>query len=372
MNRTHCAILATLLLSSAALAGSVESNRFGETVDGRRVDQYTVTNDSGMTIRLLTLGATLAGADVPDRDGKTADVVFGFDTVADYQSEKNQYFGCIVGRYANRIAKGKFILDGQEYRLATNDGPNHLHGGAERSLDKVVWQAEPVEEAFRSGVTFRYASPDGEEGYPGKLDVAVTYLLDNENRITIEYVADSDAATPVNLSNHAYFNLSGHGSATINDHVLMLNADFYTPVDDTLIPTGEIAPVEGTPLDFRKPTAIGDRVGELADTAAMGYDHNWVLNKPEVGALTQAAELVDPKSGRVLTVYTTQPGIQFYGGNFLRGDAGKTGKTYPFQSGLCLETQHFPDSPNHPHFPGVVLMPDETYRHTCIYDFDVR
>lgn len=372
MRQVHLGILAALLLASAALAGSVESGRFGDTADGRQVDRYTVTNDSGMTIRLLTLGATLAGVDVPDRDGSTADVVFGFDTVAEYQSKKNQYFGCIVGRYANRIAEGRFTLEGREYRLATNDGPNHLHGGAERSLDKVVWQAEPIDDGFRSGVTFRYSSPDGEEGYPGKLEVSVTYLLDNDNRITIDYTARSDAATPVNLSNHAYFNLSGHGATTINDHLLTLDAKFYTPVDDTLVPTGEIAPVEGTPFDFREPTAIGERVAELADTTAMGYDHNWVLSKPEVGALSRAAELVEPKSGRVLTVYTTEPGIQFYGGNFLRGDAGKAGETYRFQSGLCLETQHFPDSPNQPHFPSVILEPEKTYRHTSIYDFDVR
>src|SRR5690606_20668642 len=275
---------------------------FGKTKDGTAVEVYAVTNSSGATVRLSTLGAALIGWETPDRDGNKADILLGFDTAAEYQTDKNMYFGCTTGRVANRTAKGKFTLDGETYELAINNEPNHLHGGAERSLDKVVWQATPVSGDNGAGVKFTYTSPDGEEGYPGELSIEVTYLFNDKNELKIDYRATTDKATPVNLTNHAYFNLAGAGSETINDHVLMINADKYTPVDETMIPTGEIEAVEGTPLDFRKSRVIGDRVDELTDTPAGGYDHNYVLNKEKEGEMTKAAELYHPGTGRLLTV----------------------------------------------------------------------
>ena len=352
---------------------SVKKTAFGETKGGEAVELYELTNTSGMKIRLMTLGASLIGVDVPDRNGEMADVVFGFDTVAEYEGEKNQYFGCTTGRYANRIAKGQFTLNGKSYQLAINNEPNHLHGGSERSIDKVVWEAEPTEARMGVGVRFKYLSPDGEEHYPGNLDMTVTYTLTDSNAIRIVYRATTDQATPVNLTNHAYFNLAGAGAPTINDHILKLNADNYTPFDDTLIPTGEIATVAGTPLDFRKPTRIGDRVDELTETASLGYDHNLVINEPRGDRrMRPVAVLYDPSSGRELRVSSTEPGLQFYGGNFLNGQSGKDGQTYAYRSGCCLETHHFPDSPNQPDFPSVILEPGETYRQTCVYAFDVR
>lgn len=365
-------LLSIAFASAAGATERITTMDFGVTSSGKKVELYTVTNAGGMTVRLMTRGATLVGWDAPDREGNTADVVFGFDTVADYESDKNQYFGCTTGRYANRIDKGRFKLDGVTYQLATNDGPNHLHGGGDRSLDNVVWEAEPFASDEGQGVRFHYVSPDGEENYPGRLDMTVTYTLHDDGALKIDYQATTDKKTIINLTNHAYFNLEGAGSETINDHVLTIHADHYTPVSDTMIPTGEIAPVAGTPLDFRAPAKIGARVDELTDTPALGYDHNFVLNKPEPGALTTAAELYDPKSGRLLTVSTTEPGIQFYGGNFLKGQAGKNGQTYAYRSGCCLETQHYPDSPNKPDFPSVVLEPGQTYTQTCIYKLSVK
>jgi aldose 1-epimerase len=261
-----------------------------------------------------------------------------------------------------------------EHQLFTNDGPNHLHGGNGRSLDKVIWAGKPFERDDECGVTFTYTSPDDEEGYPGKLAIAVTYTLTAKNEIRIEYEATTDKPTVINLTNHAYFNLAGHGSPTVNDHVLTLYCSKYTPVDDTLITTGEMASVKGTPLDFRKPTAIGERAEELTNTSAKGYDHNFVIDRGDAaaGELVKAAELVDPGSGRMLTVYTDQPGVQFYGGNFLNGSAGKAGKTYAHRSGCCLETQVFPDSPNKQGVEGwsnCVLRPGNTYKHVCVYAF---
>lgn len=351
----------------------VDKQDFGSTKDGTKVEVYTLTNDKGATVRLMTLGAALIGWDTPDRGGEMADVLLGFDDVEGYESDRNMYFGCTTGRVANRIAEGKFTLDGKTYQLAVNNGPNHLHGGAERSLDKVVWKAEEVAGTDRSaGVTFRYTSPDGEEGYPGKLEIEVTYTFNDDNELKIDYSATTDQATPVNLTNHAYFNLAGAGAETINDHRLMINADRYTPTDENLIPTGEIASVEGTPLDFRTATRIGKRVDELTKTPSEGYDHNFVLNKPSEGAMSKAAELYDPESGRLLTVSTTEPGLQFYGGNFLSGQEGKGGKTFGYRSACCLETQHFPDSVNQPNFPSIILKPGDTYTHTCIYAMSVR
>ena len=361
---------------TSAFAKVVESD-FGKTKDGVDVKKFELTNKNGMKIRLISRGATLIGVDVPDRDGKVADVVFGFDDVAGYESKDNGYFGVTAGRYANRIAKGKFTIDGKEYQLATNDGPNHLHGGVEESLDKVVWQGKPFEKNGESGVVFSYTSPDGQEGYPGEQAMTVTYTLTNNNEVRIDYTAKSDKPTVINLTNHSYFNLGGQGSPTISDHILKVNADRYTPVDATLITTGELAPVEGTPLDFRQPTAIGKRVDQLTETSAKGYDHNFVLNRGDAaeGELIEAAKLVDPKSGRTLTVMTDQPGIQFYGGNFLDGAKGKAGKTYAHRSACCLETQVFPDSPNKQEveeWTDCVLRPGEEYTHTCVYAFSVE
>jgi aldose 1-epimerase len=377
--RRSAMLLVSLALGLCVQAASakVTESDFGKTKAGVAVKKFELTNKNGMKVRLSSRGAALIGVDVPDRDGKVADVVFGFDDVAGYESDANDYFGCTTGRYANRIAKAKFTLDGKEYKLAANNGVNHLHGGKTESLDKVVWTGVPFEKDGVSGVKFSYTSPDGQEGYPGKQDMTVTFTLNDKNELKIDYSAKSDKPTVINLTNHAYFNLGGAGSPTINDHVLKLNADKYTPVDDTLITTGEKAPVEGTPLDFRTPTAIGKRVDELTKTSALGYDHNFVINRGDAGEgeLVEAAKLVDPKSGRTLTVITDQPGIQFYGGNFLKGNKGKGGKTYGHRSACCLETQVFPDSPNKQGLEGwtdCVLRPGDEYKHTCIYAFGVE
>lgn len=368
-------VMALSISGGQVQAAGVKAADFGATADGASVQVYHVTNKNGMEVRLLSRGATLIGVDIPDGD-KKVDVVFGFDDVAGYESEGNMYFGSTVGRYANRIGKGKFTLDGKEYQLFTNDGPNHLHGGDGRALDKVVWAGEPFdnEASGERGVKFSYTSPDGEENYPGALKASVTYTLTDDNKIRIEYSATTDKPTVINLTNHAYFNLAGQGSPTINDHVLTLHASHYTPVDDTLITTGEIAAVEGTPLDFRKATKIGERVEQLTNTSAKGYDHNFVIDEdaPREGNLVKAAELVEPESGRTLTVWTDQPGVQFYGGNFLNGGEGKGGVTYAHRSACCLETQVFPDSPNKQGKEGwksCVLKPGETYTHTCVYAF---
>ncbi|MEX0866871.1 MAG: aldose epimerase family protein [Pirellulales bacterium] len=366
-----CVILSALnicLVASSAVA-EVARQEFGKTAQGEPVELYTLTNKHGMIAKLMTRGATLVELHVPDADGKLTDVVLGFDDVAGYESDRNQYFGCTTGRVANRIAKGQFKLDGKTYELAVNNDPNHLHGGVERSLDKVVWKAEPFAKQGSQGVKFTYTSPDGEEGYPGELQIEVTYELNDANQLRIDYEATTDKATPVNLTHHSYFNLSGAGSKTVLDHVLQLHCANYTPVDDNLIPTGEIAAVAGTPLDFTEPTAIGKRIAQVADTAALGYDHNFVIDG-EAGELRKAATLHDPASGRVMTVSTDQPGIQFYVGNFLFGQKGKDGKEYPHRGALCLETQFYPDSINQPNFPSVVLKPGKKYTHTCVYAFE--
>lgn len=368
-------VLAWGMLSFVLLTGLSaqvpEALPFGETRQGEAVQRFVLSNAHGMRVGLMTRGATLTELLVPDRQGELADVILGLDDVAGYESEGNQYFGCTTGRVANRIAKGQFTLEGRTYQLAINNDPNHLHGGTERSLDKVIWQARPFETEKETGVEFRYVSPHGEEGYPGTLSMVVTYLLSKtSNDLHIHYSAHSDQATPVNLTNHAYFNLAGAGSPTVLDHQLQLYCDRYTPVDETLIPTGELAAVEGTPVDFRQPTLIGARIGQLDEAATLGYDHNFVINGP-AGTLRPAAVLKDPASGRVLTVKTDQAGVQFYSGNFLMGQTGKGGKTYPHRSALCLETQAYPDSINQPGFPSIVLKPGETYRQHCLYAFSV-
>jgi len=364
---TRAAMMICVTLGmSAKLQAEVKVSDFGKTADGTPVKEYTLTNSSGVIVKLLSRGATLKEWHVPDKNGKMADVVFGFDDVAGYESPANGYFGATAGRVANRIAGGKFTLDGKDYTLAVNDGPNALHGGVKRSFDKVVWKGTPFESADGEGVVFTYTSPDGEEGYPGTLTAKVTYTLTDKDELRIDYEATTDKVTPINLTNHAYFNLLGAGSPTINNHELMLKADHYTPVDSTLIPTGEIAPVAGTPFDFREFHAIGERVDQLGAGTGAGYDHNFVLNNQD-GDLALAAKVRDPNSGRVLSVYTTEPGIQFYGGNFLNGAVGKGGKKYDYRSGFCLENQHYPDSIHHANFPSAVLRPGEKYTHTCIY-----
>lgn len=365
------AALTLSLLTTAAYADVPQAESFGKTKDGKDVEIYTLKSSKGLVAKVMTRGATLVQLHVPDKDGNAADVILGFDDVAGYEGEGNQYFGCTTGRVCNRIAKGKFTLDGEEYTLAVNNEPNHLHGGVERSLDKVVWKARPVGNEKGTGVIFTYTSPDGEEGYPGKLNVTVRYFVAKDaNRLTISYSAKTDKATPVNLTNHAYFNLSGEGSKTVLNHVLKLNAEKYTPTDDTLIPTGEIASVAETELDFTKPTRIGKRIKTLNDTAAIGYDHNFVLNDAEEGKDYRfAAMLQDPKSGRRLRIMTTEPGIQFYSGNFLMDQEGKGGKAYAHRSALCLETQHYPDSVNQENFPSTILKPGDEYTSTTILGF---
>ncbi len=367
--------LAGLTAVAICLAGSaraeVKVSDFGKTADGTPVKAYTITNSKGDIVKLISRGATLVEWHTPDKNGKMDDVVFGFDDIAGYESPAYQYYGAIVGRVGNRIAGGKFTIDGHEYTLNKNEPTNTLHGGVKRSLDKVVWNGEPFESKDGQGVVFTYTSPDGEEGFPGNLAMKVTYTLNDKNELRIDYDATTDKATPVNLTNHAYFNLSGAGSSTINDHELTLNADNYTPVNDALIPTGEIKPVAGTPFDFRTPHKIGERVDQLNYKPGKGYDHNFVLNRKGPG-LSLAAKVRDPKSGRVLTESTTEPGVQFYGGNFLKGDPGKGGKPYAYRSGFCLETQHFPDSINQPSFPSVVLRPGEKYTNTCVYQITIE
>ena len=368
------AAFALLACVVPAFAQEATSEPFGKTKDGEAVELYTLKSSKGLVAKIMTRGATLVQLHVPDKDGKAEDVILGWDDVAGYESEDNQYFGCTTGRVCNRIAKGKFTLDGREYSLAINNEPNHLHGGKERSLDKVVWKAKAVNNKRGSGVRFTYTSPDGEEGYPGNLKVVVVYFVPKDaNRLSIRYEATTDKATPVNLTNHAYFNLAGAGSDTVLKHRLKINAAKYTPTDDTLIPTGKMNAVEGTNLDFNKPTAIGKRITELDDTAALGYDHNYVLNaKPKDKKMVAAAMLKDPKSGRTLRIQTTEPGIQFYSGNFLKGQKGKGGKTYAHRSACCLETQHFPDSINQKNFPTTVLKPGDTYKSQTVYGFSVE
>jgi aldose 1-epimerase len=367
-------IFGAFLMSSVASGAEPSSEPFGKTKDGQPVEIYTLKNKTGLTAKVMTRGATLVQLHVPDKAGKSSDVLLGFDSVSGYESDDNQYFGCTTGRVCNRIAKGKFTLDGKEYTLAINNEPNHLHGGLTASLDKVVWKAAPYSSEKGQGVKFSFTSPDGAENYPGNLSVTVSYFVpSDENSISIEYSATTDKATPVNLTNHAYFNLAGEGSKTVLDHSLHLNADRYTPGDDGMIPTGEISPVEGTDLDFRKPTRVGDRIESIGKTAAIGYDHNFVLNAKKSGEeMTLAATLTESTSGRKMTVTTTEPGIQFYSGNFLKGQKGKGGKVYAHRSALCLETQHYPDSVNHSNFPTTILKPGEKFASKTTYTFAIE
>jgi len=355
-----------LALSAISCASKSNSRHFGKTPSGETVDLYTLTNGRGMEATISTYGGVVVSLIVPDRTGTAGDVVLGFDNFEGYLKSP-PYFGAIIGRYGNRIAHGKFTLDGVEYTLAKNNGENSLHGG-NRGFDKRLWT---VKSSSGQSLVLAYLSKDGEEGYPGNLATTVTYTLTDNNELRIDYAATTDKDTVLNLTNHSYFNLAGQGEGDVLGHQVTIHADRFTPVDKTLIPTGELRNVEGTPFDFRQPHAIGERInsGDEQLTLGGGYDHNFVLNRAGAG-LELAATVSEPKTGRVLEVFTTEPGVQFYTGNFLDGTlTGKGGKVYGRRSAFCLETQHFPDSPNKPDFPSVVLKPGGHYQTTTVYRF---
>jgi aldose 1-epimerase len=349
---------------------NIQKQNFGQIADGTQVDIYTLANDNGLAIKITNYGGTIVSILAPDRNGNFGQVTLGFDNLKQY-IEQSPYFGCLVGRYANRIAQGKFSLNGVEYILAQNDADRHLHGGPV-GFDKVVWQAEELSGDDDVGLLLNYQSDDGEENYPGTLDVTVVYILTDDNELKIDYTATTSADTVLNLTNHTYFNLAGSGD--ILGHELYLNADSFTPVDATLIPTGELRSIKGTPLDFTKPTVIGNRIEQEDEQLkfAGGYDHNWVLNTSG-DDLILAATVSEPTTGRVMDVYTTEPGIQFYSGNFLDGTlTGPGGVVFNKRAGFCLETQHFPDSPNQPEFPTTVLKPGELYNQITVYKFSAK
>ncbi len=346
---------------------NIERRHFGHTLDDEQVDLFTLTNNNDLEVQISNYGGTVVSILAPDRHGHFGQVTLGFDNLQDYLN-KSPYFGCLAGRYANRIAQGKFTLNGLEYTLVQNDGDNHLHGGL-KGFDKVLWLAGEYAGPGEVGVALHYRSQAGEENYPGALNVRVLYTLNNNNALKIEYQATTDQDTVLNLTNHTYFNLAGSGD--ILGHQLTLNAGRFTPVNNTLIPTGELRNVTGSPLDFTTAAVIGDRIDQDDEQLnfAGGYDHNWVINESD-DALVLAATVFEPTTGRVLETYTTQPGLQFYSGNFLDGSAtGHGGVVYHRRSGFCLETQHFPDSPNQPHFPSTLLRPGERYNQTTIYRF---
>jgi len=368
-------IVACAIGSHSSPLAAIQHAPWGSDAPGEPAQLFILRNAHGVEVQLTNYGGIITSIKTPDRAGRFADIVLGYDSLAGYL-RASPYFGAIVGRYANRIARGRFTLDGTTYTLAVNNGPNSLHGGR-RGFDKVVWTAQSFENQAGQGVTLDYTSPDGEEGYPGTLRARVTYTLTPDDRLIVDYQATTDKATPVNLSQHTYWNLVGNASRDILSHVLTINADAITPVDSTLIPTGEITPVTGTPFDFRTPTAIGARIDQRQNTQLRfgnGYDHNFVLNRGTAvaDALTFAAIVVEPTTGRTLEIYTTEPGIQFYSGNFLDGSiTGKGGSVYKFRYGLALETQHYPDSPNHPNFPSTILRPGQQYRSRTIFRFGV-
>jgi aldose 1-epimerase len=349
----------------------ITKKTFGKT-DGKDVFLYTLTNANGMQVKITNYGGIVTSIIVPDKNGKMGDVALGYDDLQGYL-DATPFFGAIIGRYGNRIGNGKFTLDGKEYTLAQNDGPNNLHGGV-KGFDKVVWDAEPFKNDDGLGLTLKYLSKDGEEGFPGNLNVNVIYRLTNDNELKIENRATTDKTTVVNLTHHSYFNLKSQGNGDITDHVLTLNADKYTPTDNTAIPTGELAEVKGTPMDFTSPTAIGKRIDNDFEQLkfAGGYDHNWVINRK--GDRSEfMAKVAEPKSGRVLEVYSTAPGVQFYSGNFLDGTiTGKDGKVYKKRYGFCLEPQNYPDTPNKPNFPQCTLEPGQTYKHDIVYKFSIE
>jgi aldose 1-epimerase len=367
-------VLGQMLVFSYAASGqtsSVKKEDFGQ-ADGQSVALYTLTNRNGVEAKITPYGGIVVSLKVPDRNGKLGDIVLGFDNLDSYLKGNDPYLGALIGRYGNRIGNGRFTLNGVEYKLATNNGPNHLHGGI-KGFDKVVWNAQPAKTRNGAKLTLTYRSRDGEEGYPGNLSVRVVYTLTDNNELKIDYSATTDKDTVVNLTHHSYFNLAGQGNGDILNHQLMINADRFTPVDSTLIPTGELRSVKGTPFDFKQSTAIGARINQEDEQLKFGkgYDHNFVLNG-RTGILRHAAKVTETSTGRVMEVWTTEPGLQFYSGNFLDGKTGKEGKSYQIRYGLCLETQHFPDSPNKPDFPATVLRKGRIYRTTTIYKFAAR
>jgi len=366
-------VLLPLLLMSCSSPDQpeigVRSRTWGTLPDGREVKMYQMVSPTGMIVEVTNYGGIITKLTAPDRDGNWEDVVLGYDTLEGYL-EETPYFGAIIGRYGNRIANGSFDIDGESYELATNNGENHLHGGV-AGFDKVLWDADPFAMGSEVGIIFTYESPDGEEGYPGNLSAKVTYLLTTDNRLIFSYQATTDKPTPVNLTQHSYFNLAGPSSDSILDHEMMIAADHFTPIDEGLIPTGELATVEGTSFDFRAPTRIGERIengGEQLEFG-LGYDHNYVLSDMSEG-MNLAARVIEPVSGRIMEVRTEEPGLQFYSGNFLDSSiTGKGGNVYEHRSGFCLESQHFPDSPNQPSFPTTILLPGETYSTSTVYAF---
>ena len=347
----------------------VEKSGFGTTGDGEPIDLYTCTNANGLKLKMMTYGAIVVSLEVPDRDGSLANVNLGFEKLDGYLAG-HPYFGSTVGRYCNRIAGGKFSLDGKQYTLATNDGSNHLHGG-DAGYDKVVWDARPIRRRNEVGVRLQYTSKDGEEGYPGTVRVTAIYTLTNNNELKVEFLARSDASTPLNLTNHCYWNLAGAGSGTILNHQLQVESDRYLAVDDTLIPTGKLLDVKGSPLDFIVPHAIGERLKAIPEIEGLpqGYDHCFVIRREQDG-MALAARVSDPSSGRTMEIFTTQPGLQLYSGNFLDGTDGSGG--HQQYDAFCLETQHYPDSPNQPGFPSTILHPGKKYHHITVHAFSAR
>jgi aldose 1-epimerase len=361
----------TLAIPNAFAAPAIDKTPFGKTTDGQEVYLYTLKNASGMVVKITNYGGTVQSISVPDRNKKFDDVVLGFENVEGYQQPKNtSYFGALIGRYGNRLAKGQFVLQGAKFQVPTNDGPNSLHGGIS-GFNKKVWDAKTMQTPLGPALELHYLSKDGEEGFPGNMNVTVRYTLEKKDALRIDYSATTDKETVLNLTNHSYFNLSGAGNPSILKDILTIDADNYTPVDGTLIPTGKVETVSGTPFDFRHGVEIGKRINDDNEQLKLGkgYDHNFVLNhKGDLKVV--AAKVEDPASGRVLEVYTDQPGVQFYTGNFLDGSvSGGIGGAYVFRSAVCLETQHYPDSPNHPNFPSAVLEPGKPFQSTTIFKF---
>ena len=380
----HNKVFFSFVLFSILLVGSINCNKQAEnsssiqkeefgSINGKEIDIYSLVNKKGVKAKITNYGAILVSLTIPDRNGNFADIVTGFDSLNGYINDRS-FFGTTVGRYGNRIDKGKFMLDGKQYQLTINDGENHLHGGT-TGFYKAIWNAEPVENESGPSLKLTLISPDGEEGYPGTVTISVVYTLTNNNELEIKYEGTTDKATILNPTHHSYFNLTGDFNNTILDHELFIDADSITPVDQTLITTGEITPVENTPMDFRKPTAIGLHINDkdVQLEFGKGYDHNWVLNNYTKGGVSKVASLYDSVSGRFMEILSDQPGLQFYSGNFLNGTIeGKGGLVYQHRTALCLETQHYPDSPNKPGFPSVVLKPGETYHQTTIYRFSTK
>ncbi len=373
MKKLLLVLLSAFCIFSAGCGSfsKVDSKNFEATIDSKKVSLYTLKNKNGMEMTVTNFGARVVELFVPDKNGRFDDIVLGHNSLDGYLNCKiDRFLGCVVGRVGNRIANGKFTFKGKQYTIAQNNGKNTLHGG-NKGFDMKVWDVVSVS---KNEIHFRLVSPDGDEGFPAKLTVDMIYRLTDDNAFEIVYNAVSDSDTLVNLTHHSFFNLHGEGNGSINDHILTINAQYFTPIDETLIPTGEIRNVKDTPFDFTKPTAIGARVDTKDDQLKFGkgYDHNWVLNKPTKEGLNLAAEVYEPVSGRVLKVLTTEPALQFYGGNFLDGSMGKNGKPYYFRSAIVLEAQHYPDSPNQPKFPSIELKKGEKYHHICRYEFSIK